>query len=115
MERVELEVDLDSVSQSPVNAGYRSRTLGLLRFLNHFHDRETPNSRCWVHIPGFYQMLGALAPRIDRLPFAGRVQELEDFLDDAGIAALEERYRESNERLEKGYALGLAAFGYPMP
>ena len=54
-------------------------------------------------------MLGALAPRIDRLPFAGCVQELEDFMDDAGIAALEERYRESNERLEKGYALGLAS------
>lgn len=111
----ELDLDVDPPPVSPVNAGYRSRTLALLRFVNHFHNREIPNSSCIVHIPGLYRLLRTVGPRLDRLPLMGSVEELDDYLDAPAVTAIEDRYRESNERLEKNYALGLAERGYPMP
>jgi hypothetical protein len=110
-----LEVDPAAVSVSAVNAGYRSGTLALLRLLNHFHDREMPNSTCLLNVPGMHGLLDALAPRVDRLPFMGQVQELDDLLRPDEIRALEDRYRESNERLEKSRGLGLHEHGYPLP
>ncbi len=110
-----LDIDSAAVSISPVNAGYRSGTLALLRFLNLFHAREMPNATCIVNIPGFHSLLGVLAPRLERLPFMGRVQELGDFLTPREVQDLEDRFRESNGRLEKSRALGLARFGYALP
>ncbi len=112
---LDLEVDAGAVPVGAVNAGYRSGTLALLRVLNLFHNREMPNSSCIVDVPGFHSLLDAIIPAIDRLPFMGHVQELEDFLDPASIRAIEDRFRESNARLEKSRALGLAEFGYPLP
>jgi hypothetical protein len=114
-EALELDLDRDAVSIRAVNAGYRSGTLAMLRFLNLFHDREMPNSRCLVGIPGFDKLLDALAPRIDRLPGMGRVQELADFLSAPEIQAIEDRFRESNARLEKSRSLDLARYGYALP
>jgi hypothetical protein len=110
-----LDIDEQAVSISAVNAGYRSGTLAALRFLNLFHAREMPNSTCIVNLPGFYDLLGWIAPRLDRLPFMGRVQELADFLGPAAVREIEDRFRDSNARLEKSRALGLAAHGYALP
>lgn len=113
----ELELDLDpeAVSVAKVNAGYRSRTLAVLRVLNYLHDREMPNSRCLVNVPGMHELLFAAAPWLDRLPFMGRVQELDDLLRPEEVRAIEDRYRESNQRLEASRALGLREHGYPLP
>jgi hypothetical protein len=115
--RDELALDLDpaAVSIGAVNPGYRSRTLALLRFLNLFHNREMPNTSCIVHIPGLYPLLRAMSPRVDRLPFMGRVQELGDFLSEPEVQALADRFRESNARLEGSRALELREFGYALP
>jgi hypothetical protein len=111
---LDLDLDLDAISTGAVNAGYRSGTLAVLRFLNLFHNREIPNASCVVNVPGFYSLLEALAPRIDRLPFLGRVQELEDYLPPDAVRRLEDEFRESNLRLEKSRALGLRELGYPL-
>lgn len=110
-----LDVDSSAVSIAPVNAGYRSGTLALLRVLNLFHAREMPNSTCIVNIPGLHALLGDVAPWLDRLPFMGRVQELEDLLPAGEIRAIEDRFRESNARLEKSRELHLARYGYALP
>ncbi len=110
-----LSIDLDSISFAPVNAGYRSRTLALLRVLNHFHAREMPNATCVVNVPGLHGVLSFLAPRIDRLPGMGHLQQISDLLRPDEIRALEDRFRDSNARLEKGRALPLARHGYALP
>lgn len=110
-----LELDSEDVSVAPVNRGYRSRTLALLRVLNLFHAREMPNSGCIVHLPGWFALLRLIGPQLDRLPFMGREQELEDLLAPEAIRALEDRFRESNARLERARSLGLAGLGYPLP
>lgn len=115
VEDLGLDVDPGALSTAPVNRSYRSRTLLALRFLNLFHDREMPNSSCLLRIPGWYPLLRALAPRLDRLPLMGREQDLEDWLSPDEVRAIEARFRESNERLERSRALGLAELGYPLP
>jgi hypothetical protein len=114
-EQLGLDLDPDAVSTAAVNPSYRRGTLAFLRIANHFHDREIPNARCWVAVPGLYPLLRFLAPRLDRLPFLGRVPQLSDWLPPERIRALEDRYRESNARIEKARGLGLAGFGYPLP
>jgi hypothetical protein len=74
-----------------------------------------PNTSCIVHIPGLYPLLRAMSPRVDRLPFMGRVQELGDFLSEPEVQALADRFRESNARLEGSRALELREFGYALP
>ncbi len=110
---LELDVELPPVARE--NAGLRSRTLALMRVLNYFHDREIPNSPTLVHIPGLYGLLRSIAPRLDPLPFMGTIKELPDYLSADEIAAIEDRYRESNARLARRHALTLAEFGYPLP
>jgi hypothetical protein len=68
-----------------------------------------------VNLPGFHKALDALAPRIDRLPGMGRIQDLDDYLSASEVRALEDRFRESNGRLEKSRELGLTGFGYALP
>lgn len=114
-ETLGLDVDRRAVSIAPVNAGYRSGTLAFLRVLNLFHAREMPNSSCIVNLPGLHALLADVAPWIDRLPFMGRVQDLDDWLSAEEIRAIEDRFRESNARLEKSRALGLARYGYALP
>lgn len=109
-----LDLDLDTISTGAVNAGYKSGTLAVLRFLNLFHNREIPNASCILNVPGLYSLLAVLAPRIDRLPWMGRVQELEDFLPPEAVRRLDDSFRESNLRLEKSRALGLRELGYPL-
>lgn len=113
----DLALDLDpaDLSFAPRNVGYRRWTLRIVRVLNHFHDREIPNTSCWIGIPGFQPVVRRLGSALNRLPFMGPSETLEDWLDPASIARIEERFRESNERLEKSRVLGLRAFGYPMP
>jgi hypothetical protein len=113
----ELGLDFEpaDVSTATVNPSFRMRTLALLRFLNHFHDREIPNASCWLKIPGMYPALRFAAPRIDRLPIMGRVPQLEDWLPPERIDAICDRYRESNARIEAQRGLGLAELGYPLP
>ena len=110
-----LEVDAGALSFAPRNVGYRSRTLRVVRWLNHFHDREIPNSSCWVGVPGGYRIVRRLGAALERLPGMGRVESLEDLLGAAQVRALEDRYRASNGRLEASRGLGLARFGYPLP
>jgi hypothetical protein len=110
-----LDLDPSELSFAPRNVGYRRWTLRAARLLNHFHDREIPNSSCWIGIPGFYAVASRLGAALNRTPLAGRSETLEDFLDAASIARIEDRFRESNERLEKARALGLRALGYPLP
>ena len=45
----------------------------------------------------------------------GTIKELPDYLSADEIAAIEDRYRESNERLAQRHDLALAEFGYPLP
>ncbi len=110
-----LDLDFEQPPVARENAGLRSRTLALLRVLNHFHDREIPNSPSWMHVPGLYGMLRSIAPRLDRLPFMGIVKGLSDYLSAGEITAIEDRYRESNERLALRHGLALAELGYPLP
>ncbi len=110
-----LDLDFELPPVARENAGLRSGTLALMRVLNHFHDREIPNSPSLLHVPGLYRLLRSIAPRLDRLPFMGTVKELPDYLSADEIAAIEDRYRESNERLAQRHDLALADFGYPLP
>jgi hypothetical protein len=110
-----LDVDVGALSFEPRNVGYRSRTLRVLRVLNHFHDREIPNSSCWIGIPGGYRLVRRLGARLDRLPGMGRAQTLEDLLGAARVRELEDGFRASNARLEASRGLGLARWGYPLP
>jgi hypothetical protein len=112
---LELELDAEELSTSPRNVGLRRGTRRLLRVLNHFHDREIPNSTCLVGVPGFYPLLRFGAERLNRAPWMGRQESLRDLLDPESIERLADRYRESNEALAKRRDLPLAAFGYPMP
>jgi hypothetical protein len=113
----DLDLDLDpaEVSYSARNVGYRRGTRRIVRVLNHFHDREIPNTSCLVAVPGLYPLLKRLAPRLNRFPWMGRHETLRDFLDADSIDRIAERYREPNESLAKRRHLGLAAHGYPMP
>jgi len=110
-----LDVDAQALSFAPRNVGYRRRTLRLMRLLNHFHDREIPNSTCLVGIPGAYPLFARLGQWLNALPGMGRAETLEDFLDPARIGEIEDRFRESNGRLEARRGLGLARWGYPLP
>lgn len=110
-----LEVDVASLSFAPRNVGFRRRTLRVMRVLNHFHDREIPNSTCAIGIPGAYPLLKRFGAWLNRLPWMGPAEALEDFLDDARIREIEDGFRESNGRLEASRGLGLARWGYPLP
>jgi hypothetical protein len=110
-----LDVDVQALSFAARNVGFRRRTRRVMRVLNHFHDREIPNSTCVVGIPGAYPVLKRLGQWLNRLPGMGRAETLEDLLDAARIAEIEDRFRESNARLEASRGLGLARWGYPLP
>ena len=112
---LDLDVDLARTSFAAVNVSHRRWTLRLMRLLNHFHDREIPNSSCIIAIPGFYKLLRFAASRLNRIALMGRREDLEDLLDASSVAEIEDRFRESNERVEKRYHLGLRSLGYSMP
>ena len=113
----ELDLDLDpaEVSPSARNVGYRRWTRRIVRVLNHFHDREIPNSSCLVGVPGFHSVLRRVGPWLNRHPWMGRHETLRDFLDAGSVERIADRYREGNENLAKRRELPLAAHGYPMP
>jgi hypothetical protein len=112
---LDLELDAREVSTRARNVGYRRWTRRAMRVLNHFHDREIPNSSCLVAVPGLYPVLKRVAPQLNRYPWMGRHEGLRDFLDPDSIERIADRYREGNENLAKRRELALAAHGYPMP
>jgi len=112
---LDLDLDPEEISYSPRNVGFRRGTRRLLRVLNHFHDREIPNSSCIVGVPGLYPVLKRVAAQLNRAPWMGRHETLRDFLDAESIERIADRYRESNEELAKRRDLPLAVHGYPMP
>jgi hypothetical protein len=111
---LDLDVDLSVISPRPVNVGYRSRTLRVVRFLNLFHTREMPNAPSILNLPGWHTLLRVLAPHLDRIPLMGRALGIEELLPSQVIRGLEDHFRESNGRLEAARQLGLREAGYPV-
>jgi len=112
-EELDIRVDPLSLEYKRLNPGYRSRTLYLARFFNHFTHRDVADKRYYLNMPIFRTTRTWLS-FINRLAISGKYPTSYELLGRENTRWINERFSRNNRRLEDELRLPLTRFGYPV-